>query len=239
MFWLVIAIELTGFPFTSSISELYTVDKNIKKVRGLKLYKKRHKDIRRLMSEKNYPEIHGDKVWASSYFIMDFLDENPLPKNCNVLEIGCGWGILAIHCAKKFKANVLAVDADELVFPFLDLHARLNRVKVEHLVSKFETIPEQAFSGFDVMLGGDICFWDELVNPLYQTIRRALQHGVKTIMIADPGRSTFLKLAKRCQKDFNALLIPYVVIDPAAYDGYILVIQNSSSEQGVNTGNVR
>lgn len=202
------------------------MDKNIKKVRGLKVFKKKHKDLRRLLKEENYPEIHGDKVWFSSYFVMDFLDENPLPANSKVMDIGCGWGLLSIYCAKKQKARVLATDADELVFPFLQLHAKENRVKVDTLASKYEKIPAQTFADFDVMLGGDICFWEELVDPLYRTIGKALQQGVKTIVIGDPGRSTFLELAKKCQKKYKALLIPYVVIDPAPYDGYLLVIQN-------------
>lgn len=202
------------------------MDKHLKKVRGLKLFKKSHKDIRRLLKAQHYPEIHGDQVWASSYFIMDFLEENPLKQRARVLEIGCGWGLLGIHCAKQYKAQVLAVDADEKVFPFLALHAKSNRVSIETMTARFQDIPAAVFARQDIMLGGDICFWDELVEPLFKTIKRALNQGVGTILIADPGRSTFLTLAKRCQKSFGAFLIPYVVIDPSSHEGYILAIRN-------------
>lgn len=203
------------------------MDKHIRKVRGLKLLKKSHKDIRRHLKDQHYPEIHGDKIWPSSYFIMDFLDENPLDQKARVLEIGCGWGLLGIHCARKYKARVLAVDADERVFPFLELHAKTNRVSIETMTARFQDIPAATFSRQDVMLGGDICFWEELVDPLFKTIKRAINQGVGTILIADPGRSTFLELARRCQKAFGAFLISYVIIDPSAHDGYILAIRNS------------
>ncbi len=38
-------------------------------------------------------------------------------------------------------------------------------------------------------------------------INKAIQAGVPQIIIADPGRSPFLKLAKRCIKNFDAKLI--------------------------------
>ena len=177
------------------------------------------------MRGENAPEIHGDKVWFSSYFIMEYLEDNPLPKKAKVLEIGAGWGLLSIWCAKKFGNKCLAVDADKHVMPFVDLHAKENKVKVDTLVSKYEDIPADTLAKYDVMLGGDICFWESLVNPLYKTIKGALDNGVKTVVIADPGRSTFLKLAKKCQRNLNAILVSYAIIDPNAYDGYLLIIK--------------
>jgi predicted nicotinamide N-methyase len=205
---------------------LLILAKHIKKVRDLKILTKKHPDIQALMTEKDAPEIHGDKVWGSSYFIMDFLDDNPPEDGSSILEIGCGWGVLSLYCAKKFKANVLATDADKFVIPFIKLHAEANDIKLKTKVSKYEKISDATLAKQDMLLGGDICFWDELVEPLYQTIKRALDNGVKTIVIGDPGRSTFLELAKRCQKDFRAFLISYAVIDPAPYDGYLLIVSN-------------
>jgi predicted nicotinamide N-methyase len=112
------------------------------------------------------------------------------------------------------------------VFPFLKLHAEENDVKIKTKVSKYENLSDELLAKQDMIVGGDICFWDELVDPLYNTIKRSLDNGVKTIVIADPGRSTFLELARRCQKDFRAFLVSYAVVDPAAYDGYLLIVSN-------------
>ncbi|MCB1705567.1 MAG: class I SAM-dependent methyltransferase [Halioglobus sp.] len=200
--------------------------KHIKKVRGLKILTRKHPSIQSLMNEKHAPRIHGDKVWASSYFIMDFLDDNPPPEKTSILELGCGWGILSLYCAQTFKANVLASDADRNVFPFLKLHAAENDVKIRTRISRYEKLSDTVLSKQDIIVGGDICFWDEQVDALYDTIKRALKNGVKTIIIADPGRPTFHDLAQRCKADFRAFLIPYGVSDPANYDGYLLLISN-------------
>lgn len=200
--------------------------KHIKKIRDLKILTKKHPDILALMNNEDAPEIHGDKVWASSYFIMDFLDDNPPAEKSSILEIGCGWGALSLYCAKTFKAKVLATDADKHVFPFLKLHAAVNDVKIKTKVSKFEKLSDAVLAKQDMIVGGDICFWDELVDPLYDTIERGLANGVRTIIIADPGRPPFFDLAQRCKDDFRAFLISYSVADPADYHGYLLVVSN-------------
>jgi len=200
-------------------------EKHIKEVRGLKIYKKKHKVIKKLLKESSTPEIHGDKVWFSSYLIHDYLLENPPKKKSRIMEIGCGWGILAIHCAKEFKAKVIGVDADKNVFPFLEKHAKLNEAKVEPLVCRYERLKAGLIAEQDMILGGDICFWDELIEPLYKLIKRAVKNGVGTIIIADPGRSPFLKLAKRCKKEFGAELLEVELEDPIEEDGYLLIIK--------------
>lgn len=200
-------------------------EKHIKEVRGLKIYKKKHKTIKKLLKDTSTPEIHGDKVWFSSYLILDYLHEHPPEKKSRILEIGCGWGILAIHCAKEFKAQVTAVDADKNVFPFLEKHAKLNRAKIATLVSRYENLKAGLLKEQDMILGGDICFWDELIEPLYKLIKKSIKNGVGTIIIADPGRSPFLKLAKRCKQEFGGELIEVELTDPIEEDGYLLVIR--------------
>ncbi len=201
-------------------------EQDVKEVRGLKLYKKKHKAIKKLLKKTSTPEIHGDKVWFSSYIIMDYLLENPPETNARIMEIGSGWGILAIWCAKQFSAEVIAVDADKNVFPFLHMHAELNNTSVKTKVSKYEKLKSGLLAQQDMVLGGDICFWDELIDPLYTLIKKSLKNGVKTIVIADPGRSPFLKLAKKCKKKFDAELLEVPLKDPVKEEGYLLVINN-------------
>jgi len=202
-----------------------TAEKHIKEVRGLKIYKKKHHAIKKLLKDTSTPEIHGDKVWFSSYLIHDYLLENPPKKKANIMEIGCGWGILAIHYNKEFKANVTAVDADKNVFPYLDMHAKLNKAKVTNKVSRYENLKASLLAEQDMILGGDICFWNELIDPLLKLIKKALKNGVDTIIIADPGRSPFLKLAKQCKKLYDAELIEVELEDPIEEDGYLLIIR--------------
>jgi predicted nicotinamide N-methyase len=199
---------------------------NIQIVRGLQLYTKKHPKLQKLLAKADLPEIHGDKVWFSSYFIMDYLQAHPPAAKARVMEIGCGWGPLGIYCAKNFHSRVTAVDADKNVFPFLDLHARKNGVNIKAKVCRYEDLKPKLLARQDLIAGGDICFWDELVEPLYQLIKNALEQGVPRIIIGDPGRPPFLKLARRCKKLHGAKLKSVSITTPRAHSGYLLILEN-------------
>jgi hypothetical protein len=81
-----------------------------------------------------------------------------------------------------------------------------------------------------MIVGGDICFWDELVEPLYQLIVSALDQGVDRIVLADPGRPPFLKLARRCKKLHGAKLKSVSISSPRSHSGYLLTLQNNHEQ---------
>lgn len=188
--------------------------------------KKNSPTLKSLKDSLPEPSIHGYQVWGSSFLIMDYLLKHPLPKRAGFLDIGCGWGMLSVFCAKHFSAKVTAVDADEWVFPYLRVHAAMNQVAVTTLHSRYEDVERKLLKKQKLMAGGDICFWDELVEPLYNIISAAVEASVDQIIIADPGRSPFMKLARRCKKSFNATLEPYSITQPKSDSGYLLIIKS-------------
>lgn len=198
----------------------------IQTIRGVKIYPPQHKLVQKLVADANAPEIHGDKVWFSSYFIMDFLEANPPEPKTRILEIGCGWGALGIYCVKKFQAKVTATDADKYVFPLLDLHAKLNNVNISKKVARYEDLKPEFLAKQEIILGGDICFWDELVDPLHTLIKNALAAGVERIIIADPGRPPFLRLARRCRRLHKGRIKSVSISAPRKHEGYLLIIDN-------------
>jgi predicted nicotinamide N-methyase len=201
----------------------------LQNVRGVKFYPPQHPRVQKLLSDANAPEIHGDKVWFSTFFIMDHLDENPPSRKARIADIGCGWGALGIYCVKQFQAKVTAIDADKFVFPLLDMHAKLNNVSLTNKVSKYEDLTPAFLAKQDLILGGDICFWDELVEPLFTLIQNAMEAGVGKIVIADPGRPPFLRLARRCKRMYKAKLKSVKVTTPKKHDGYLLIIEAPSA----------
>lgn len=195
-------------------------------VRGLTIYPPRHPTIKKILAKQDGPEIHGDKVWFSSYFIMDYLDNKPPAKGSRVMEIGCGWGLLGIYCAVNFDSKVTAIDADKHVFPFLELHAKKNKASIKTKQCRYEDLKPKLLAKQDLIVGGDICFWDELVEPLHNLIRNALDNGVPRIIIADPGRPPFLKLARKCRKLYKAKVKSVAITKPRRNEGYLLIIHN-------------
>lgn len=186
-----------------------------------------HPDIRRVKRQGNHPSIHGTKLWKSSCLIIDYLNRNR-PEHCqSVIDVGCGWGASGIWCAKKLGSDVTSMDADPAVFPFLDVAAQLNGVTTTPLVSRFEKLTTRQLRQFDMLIATDICFWDELVDPVYKMVNRAVKAGVRHILIADPERPTFHEMARRCVKKHCADVIEWETRSPIKAQGAIMIIENA------------
>lgn len=143
------------------------------------------------------------------------------------MDAGCGWGITGIWCAKSWQAEVTAVDADPDVFPYLHATAKANGVAVTTLARRFEKITTRELAQFDVLVAADVCFWDELINPVFNLVNRAVKAGVGKIVIADPGRSPFVEVAQRAQERFGADVIDYRTRKPAPASGSLMIIENA------------
>ena len=202
-------------------------DKHTRQVFGVQILTSQHKDIRRLKRTTPEASIHGNKFWGSSYLLMKHLQSQPLEPGARVLEIGCGWGLAGIHCAKQYQSVVTGLDADDAVFPYLQLHAQHNNVSVTTVKQNFEQITKQQLKQFDVVIGADICFWDELADTVYNLVEKAVDAGVSTIAIADPERPPFFDMAQRCIENFYAELNDYAVDEPRRASGCVLAIENS------------
>ena len=198
---------------------------NIYQAYGIYLLESKHRLIRRL-KKAHQPSVHGHKTWNASFLLMDYLQHEPIAKKSRVLEAGCGWGPGAIYCAAHFKAKVTAVDVDREVFPFLDVLAELNDVKVTTLVSRFEKLTSKQLGKFDVLVGSDICFWDSMVKPLYQLVNRAMKAGVKRVIITDPGRPTFYELCDLCRKKYDVKLQEWYATEPNHVTGEVVDIRS-------------
>jgi len=130
-------------------------------------------------------------------------------------------------CAKKLRANVISLDADPAVFPYLEAVASLNGVATTPLVKRFEQLTKRDLGDIDLLVGGDICFWDELVKPVSVMIDKALDAGVKQIVIADPERPTFHRMAERVINKHGGDLINWAVNGSVTATGALLVINNA------------
>ena len=201
-------------------------DKHITQAYGISILGPKSKIVKQL-NKYNVPTVHGDKNWLSSFVIADYLLHRPLlKKRTKVLELGCGWGPASVFCAHHANAKVTGLDIDEDVFPYLQAQAEINDVKVAVQKGKFEKLSGDYLGSFDVLIGADICFWDELQTTLFKLIKRALKSGVKDIIIADPGRSPFLDLVDRCEKIADVEYLSWYCTEPERFEGFLMHIRN-------------
>jgi predicted nicotinamide N-methyase len=124
--------------------------------------------VRRLQQDAARPSLHEHKVWPTSFVLLDYLQQRSIPPYTRVLELGCGWGLVGIACVKMFQAQVTGLDADAAVFPYLHLHAQRNGVHIATRQSTFAELTQEDLAAFELIVGADICFWEDLVDPLYQ-----------------------------------------------------------------------
>jgi len=193
------------------------------KAYGLRLLLSRHPEIRKL-KRKHAPSVHGNKLWGTSWLLIDHIKKSRLAPGSKILEIGCGWGLTGIFCAKKFDAAVTAVDIDPDIYPYLELHARINKVNVEFLNKGFDKISSRRLRDIDMIIGSDICFWDNLIDPLRRLIQRARRASVGRVLIADPGRPTFDNLVDSLVPKRGLEVLDCEIKKPRRMSGKILQI---------------
>lgn len=190
---------------------------------GVKILNSAHPDIRRLKREGHDAAIHGNKFWNSSFLVMKYLKANPPQQGARILEIGCGWGLLGIFCAKQFGAIVTGIDADPAVGPYLDLHAKVNGVSMTFEKKTFSQLTAKHLAEFDLILGADICFWDELAIDVYRLMKRAKKLGQAQSIIADPCRPPFNQMAERVlAENSDARLLRRRLSSPVRASGDLL-----------------
>ena len=203
-----------------------TNTKHLRSIAGLVVPYASHPAVRALKRQGYSPSIHGTKLWGSSQVLIDYLfsTSNAPPKT--VIDAGCGWGLAGIWCAKAFNAAVGSLDADPDVMPYLELTAQLNATAVTPIVGRFEDLNAEILSATDLLIGADICFWDELVEPVVNMISTAIESGTKKIVIADPQRAPFLSVCEHILEDFGGELLEWRA-EGTKTAGALLVIENA------------
>lgn len=202
-------------------------NRNVRHVNGVTILAGTHPEMRALKRAAPPAMLHGNKIWSSSYVLMDFLRREPLAPDTKVLDLGCGWGVVSCFLARVFAAHVTGVDADAGLQAYFELHARHNAVNPAFLCRRFEQLDSELLARFDVIVGADICFWDDAAVPLAQLIDRAIDAGVKRVVIADPGRPPFWQLADHCAQQHCAEVDMHRIELPRPTTKPVLVLQNA------------
>lgn len=190
---------------------------------GIKVLLSPHPAIRRLKTEFR-PDSHGNRFWWSSWLLMDYFKHNGLPEGSRILEVGCGWGLLSIYCAKRYKAVATGADIDRNVLPYGMFHAEINKVHVDFIQKGFEQLRKKDLERYDIILGADICFWDNMTELLKNLILRAKKAGVKQVYISDPVRSPFENLCEYFNEKRGGEVLDWTASKPREILGQILKI---------------
>lgn len=112
-----------------------------------------------------------------------------------VVELGCGLGVPSIVAARG-GARVVATDRDPEGVELAARNAQENDAEVETAVASFERPDELLGRRFDIVLGADLLYEDESVDPLLELLPKLAPQA----LIATPDRAPagrFLDEARR------------------------------------------
>jgi predicted nicotinamide N-methyase len=191
---------------------------------GISVFRSSHKSIRKL-KHLHSPSLYGFRVWPSSWLLIDYFKHCRFVRDSKIIDIGCGWGLAGIYCAKNHNSIVTCVDSDAAVFPYLRLHAKINNTGITTLKADFEDLSVKQMKNHQILIGSDICFWDGLVDIITRLILRAFESGIKIVIISDPGRSSFESLGRYFIDRGKGQVMNREVNHPYYFQGKILIIK--------------
>ena len=193
---------------------------------GINVLKASHPQVRKLKRQQQGHSAHGNKVWRSSFVLMDYLSTWEIPPGSKVLDVGCGWGLAGVYLTKHYQAEVTGLDIDDSVEPFFKLQAEINQCTIKFEQRSFESLNKHDLAPYHTLMGTDICFWDELVDPVAKMIDRAIDAGVGTIVIGDPERPTFYEMADKVTEKHGGEVLGWRLSGAVKATGALLVIHN-------------
>lgn len=143
--------------------------------------------------------------------LLDYLESQQLRGEA-ILDVGCGWGLAGVYCASQ-GARVVSCDLDPEVLPIARHHAELNDVTISAQARGFDAVGTDMLVGVSWIIGADICFRGDLIEPLFELLSRARDAGAR-VAIADPGRPSYQTLACRCVDELGAWAGPMRTPEP-------------------------
>ena len=150
-------------------------------------------------------------MWSATWLLLSYLETQQLD-GVDVLDVGYGWGLAGVYCARR-GARVVGCDLDPEVLPIAQFHAESNDVSISTQARGFDALGADMLEGVSWVVGADICFRGDLIDPLFGLVERARAAEIR-IGIADPGRPPFQTLACRCVDELDAWTGPISTPEP-------------------------
>jgi len=125
-------------------------------------------------------------AWAGGQALSRYVLDNPEAlRDCRVIDLAAGSGLVAIAALKAGAAHALAADIDEFSATAITLNAKLNKIVLSITT---ENLLANEPPSCDVILVGDLFYEQTLAARLLDWLIAARDAGTR-ILIGDPGRS--------------------------------------------------
>ena len=123
--------------------------------------------------------------WAGGAVLArHFLDRPETVRDCRVLDLGAGSGVVGIAAAKAGASQVIAAEIDPHGAAAIGLNAALNEVSITVLAHDLTGGPPPTV---DLVAVGDLFYEHDLARQVETFLDRCLAAGIE-VLIGDPGR---------------------------------------------------
>ncbi len=149
---------------------------------------------------------------------LDFIIRNISLQNMNVLDVGCGGGILTEAMAQQAR-NVTGIDAGEENINIASLHATESKLDINYIVTTAEDFSKNNIDNFDVVICMELLehvpdpvsiiqACSKMVKPGGHVIFSTLNRNVKAYMFAILTGEYLLKLLPRGTHQYEKFIRP-------------------------------
>jgi len=160
----------------------------MKAIHNIKIPLSSDKEIQQIKRKTAKPVSHGNKVWNSSFTIIDFLSRYNLQKIDTAIDVGCGWGVVLAYLQKQ-GIDCGGIDIDVNTKPYVDVVNKYNKTNVDVLYMDYKELPREVFKRIDLIIGCDICYWEQHVGNIKKLI------NISTDLSVDEYENIFRKMA--------------------------------------------
>ncbi|KAH6595413.1 hypothetical protein BASA50_005824 [Batrachochytrium salamandrivorans] len=177
----------------------------------------------------------GLRTWQAGLRLIEYFAEDPNQRVAgrHFLELGSGVGLLGMACSLLAATSVYMTDIDDLVISRLEQNVGLNQLQESVAVFKLdwecsssqlqETI-SPIRQRFDTIIGADIVYSPDLIQPLVRTIQTLLYAAsnpqLAECWISSTQRQKSTQSAFLNQLADSGLTIQTVPLNPASWFHY-------------------
>ena len=151
-------------------------------------YKDISQSLYSLKSSSTDFDLTGQIIWpAAEYLSQYIIDNSSIFQDKDILELGSGAGLSGL-VASIYAKNVVLTDGNDIVCELMEKNkpfAKKNNVMGKKLWWGRENTLDliKTIEGIDVVIGADILFWPECINPLVETIKAIKEKFPKCLFL--------------------------------------------------------
>ena len=138
------------------------------------------------------------KIWEASIVLCEHLTQMDLAEHASILELGAGVGLAGMMLGARGH-SVTLTDYDDDALILLGKNAQHNELKNVR-VKKLDWFQADAAEVYDIIIGSELVYKDELIKPLLDVMIKHLKTDGKIVIAHDIIRrntGSFLKNAER------------------------------------------